>query len=171
MTFKARRGRPLKFTRPARTITVTLPEDVLSSLAELDSDMGRAIVRLTMAATDKGPVRGVEVATFGSRAVIVVPPTKALRSVDGVELIPLSDGRALISIADGMSADQFELAVGDLLADGDVAETDQALLTQLLRVLQEHRHGQKLTVRRVIVLRAASGAAAATPDRRARSKS
>ena len=170
MTFTARRGRPPKFTRPARTITVTLPEDVLSSLGELDTDVGRAIVRLTMTTTNNS-TKDVEVATFGSRAVIVIPPTKALRSIGGVELIPLADGRALISIDDGMTADQFELAVRDLLDGGRVAEADTALLKQLLRVLQEHRHGQKLTVRRVIVLRAASGASAPTRERRGRRRS
>ena len=98
MTFTVRRGRPPKFTRPSRTITVTLPEDVLTSLAELDTDMGRAIVRLTMTASNGSSSRGVEVATFGSRAVIVVPPTKLLKQLPRVELVPLADGRALISI-------------------------------------------------------------------------
>ena len=46
MSFTARRGRPRKFTRPSRTITLTLPEDTLEALAGLDPDVGRAIVRL-----------------------------------------------------------------------------------------------------------------------------
>ena len=41
-----RRGRPRKFSRPARTVTVTLPDDVLERLARVDADLGRAIVRL-----------------------------------------------------------------------------------------------------------------------------
>ena len=171
MTFTARRGRPPKFTRPSRTITVTLPEDVLKSLAELDPDMGRAIVRLTMATSNGSRSRGVEVATFGSRAVIVVSPVKALKAIDGVELIPLADGRALISIDDGMSEEQFELAVRDLLDRGPLGEADHSILQQLLRVLQEHRHSDTLTVRRIIVLRAGGGAALLpTPERRARRK-
>lgn len=171
MAFTARRGRPPKFTRPARTITVTLPEDVLKSLADLDTDMGRAIVRLTMATSNGSTSRGVEVATFGSRAVIVVSPTKALKTIDGVELIPLADGRALISIDDGMSEEQFELAVHDLLDEGPLGEADHPTLQQLLRVLQEHRHSDTLTVRRIIVLRAGGAPTVLpTPERRARRK-
>jgi len=156
MTFTARRGRPPKYTRPSRTITVTLPEDVLKSLAELYTDMGRAIVRLTMTTSNGSPTRGVEVATFGSRAVIVVPPTKALKALSRVELVPLADGRALISIDDEMSEEQFELAVRDLLDGRTMSEADHGVLQQLLSVLQEHRHSDTLTVRRIIVLRAGS---------------
>jgi hypothetical protein len=170
MTFTARRGRPPKFTRPSRTITVTLPEDVLKTLAELDTDMGRAIVRLTMAASNGPAPRGVEVATFGSRAVIVVPPTKALKQLARVELVPLADGRALISIDDEMSEEQFELTVRDLLDRKAASEADYRVLQQLLTVLQEHRHGATLTVRRIIVLRAAAGGAAHTPVRRTKGK-
>ena len=171
MTFTARRGRPPKYTRPSRTITVTLPEDVLKSLAELDTDMGRAIVRLTMTTSNGSSTRGVEVATFGSRAVIVVPPTKALKALSRVELVPLADGRALISIDDEMSEEQFELAVRDLLDGKTASKADHGVLQQLLSVLQEHRHSDTLTVRRIIVLRAGSPAVPVTHRRRGRSKS
>jgi len=171
MTFTVRRGRPPKFTRPSRTITVTLPEDVLTSLAELDTDMGRAIVRLTMTASNGSSSRGVEVATFGSRAVIVVPPTKLLKQLPRVELVPLADGRALISIDDEMSEEQFELAVRDLLDRKATAATDRGVLEQLLGVLQEHRQTDTLTVRRIIVLRAGAAAAPDKHRRRGRLKS
>ena len=39
-------GRPRKFGRPSRAVTVTLPEDVLTRLGVLDTDLGRAIVTL-----------------------------------------------------------------------------------------------------------------------------
>jgi len=40
------RGRPKKYGRPARAVTVTLPEDILATLNAADTDLGRAIVKL-----------------------------------------------------------------------------------------------------------------------------
>ena len=37
-------GRPHKFGRPSRAVTVTLPEDVIGRLSAIDVDLGRAIV-------------------------------------------------------------------------------------------------------------------------------
>jgi len=39
------RGRPKKYGRPARAVTVTLPEDILATLNAADTDLGRAIVK------------------------------------------------------------------------------------------------------------------------------
>ena len=158
MTFTAQRGRPKKFTRPARTLSVTLPEDVCDALTTLDRDISRAIVRIVMAHGDERTAPNLEVATFGSRAVIVVTPTRALSGMKGVELVPLADGRALIAIDDTMSEPQFELAVRDAL-DGSQLETDdRALLEQLATVLRDARSDGGLFLRRIIVLRAASRA-------------
>jgi len=158
MPFTAQRGRPKKFTRPARTLSVTLPEDVCDALTTLDRDISRAIVRIVMAHGDERTAPNLEVATFGSRAVIVVTPTRALSGMKGVELVPLADGRALIAIDDTMSEPQFELAVRDAL-DGSQLETDdRALLEQLATVLRDARSDGGLVLRRIIVLRAASRA-------------
>jgi hypothetical protein len=58
-----RRGRPQKFSRPARTVTMTLPEDVIRALTELDSDLSRAVVRLVMPLNHKGVSPAAEVAS------------------------------------------------------------------------------------------------------------
>jgi hypothetical protein len=157
MPFAARRGRPRKFTRPSRTITVTLPEDVLQALARLDADVARAIVRLAMTLGGDHQSPGVEVATFGSRAVIVVSPTRALSGMTGVELVPLADGRSLIALDDGMSEPQFELAVRDALDGENVTAADRALLERLAAVLQDARRTGTLVLRRIIVLHAGPG--------------
>jgi hypothetical protein len=165
MTFTPRRGRPRKFTRPSRTVTLTLPEDVLTGLAGLDPDVGRAIVRLAsgLAGEDRHP--GVELATFGRRAVIAVSPTRALSGLRGVELVPLQDGRSLIALDDGMSEAQFELAVRDALTVGTVPAADRALLEQLAVMLQDTRRAGTLVLRRIMVVHASG---AARPARRAR---
>ena len=38
------RGRPKKFGRPARSVTLTLPNDVIDRLGDLNADLGRAVV-------------------------------------------------------------------------------------------------------------------------------
>jgi hypothetical protein len=166
MPFAARRGRPPKFTRPSRTITVTLPDDVLDALAGVDSDIGRAIVRLAMTLGKNHRHPGIEVATFGSRAVIVVTPTRALSGMTGVELVPLADGRSLIALNDGMSEPQFELAVRDALDGKNVTATDRALLEGLAAVLQDARRTGTLVLRRIIVLHAGGAANGPAPSRR-----
>ena len=40
------RGRPSKYGRPARAVTVTLPEDILDRLSAVHTDVGSAIVNL-----------------------------------------------------------------------------------------------------------------------------
>jgi len=38
-----RRGRPRKFSRPARAVTLTLPEDTIATLRGIDRDLGRTV--------------------------------------------------------------------------------------------------------------------------------
>jgi len=166
MSFTARRGRPRKFTRPSRTITLTLPEDTLEALAGLDPDIGRAIVRLARGLAGDSRHPGVELTTFGSRAVIVVSPTKTLRGLRGVELVPFVDGRFLIALDDGMSEPQLELAVREALDGDTVPETERALLERLAAMLQEARHAGTLVLRRIMVLHATAAVPATRRSRR-----
>ena len=86
-----RRGRPRKFSRPARAVTLTLPEDTIATLRGIDRDLGRAIVRVVQPHTPEPPRRPAELVRFGSRAVILVAPTRALKEWTGAELVPLAD--------------------------------------------------------------------------------
>jgi hypothetical protein len=131
-----------------------LPNDVIGRLAKVDDDLGRAVVRLAMAARPGVESRGAELATFGGRAVIVVAPSKALERVPGVELVPLADGRALISLEDGTTEAHFELRVRDLLENPSLGEVDRATLRSLLRFVAEARRAGGLTLRKILVLRA-----------------
>jgi hypothetical protein len=160
MSFTARRGRPPKFSRPSRTITVTLPEDTLETLSGVDPDIGLAIVRLALGRDRPDRSAGVEVVTFGSRAVIAVSRTRALSGMKGVELVPLIDGRFLIALDEGMSEPHFELAVRDALNGPAIADGDRVLLERLAQVLREARGDGSLVLRRIMVLHAASGPAA-----------
>jgi hypothetical protein len=153
-TFKSKRGRPQKFNRPARQVTLTLPDDVIARLSRVDDDMGRAIVRLAMAARPAAEAQGAELATFGGRAVITVAPTKALERVRGVELVPLADGRALIALSEGTTESDFELGVRDLLETGSLVDGDKRTLKSLLTFVADARRQGGLTLRKILLLRA-----------------
>src|SRR5947209_12331588 len=114
-------GRPSKYGRPSRVVTVTLPEDVLAGLDKVDVDLGRAIVRLAERRKPHArPVRPAELATYGNHAVIIVNPAKALKRLAGVQLVPVGNGRALISLERPHSIPELELAVRDAIEQGDM---------------------------------------------------
>src|SRR5688572_15919988 len=110
----SRRGRPQKFGRPSRAVNLTLPEDVIKALGQIDDDLGRAVVRMSQPLVSKGLSRPpAELSKYGQSAVIVVRPVAALNRLPGVMLVPLPDGRALISLHESMSVYEFELLLRD----------------------------------------------------------
>jgi len=158
LPLKAGPGRPRKFGRPSRAVTVTLPEDVLGRLHAVDDDLGSAIVRMVEArvARRAAPMRAAEIASYGNHAVIVVTPVKALRRLHGVELVPVGNGRALISLDRGQSVSQLELDIRDALVAADVSAADRAVLQDIADILRETRgkRGPALRERTIIVLEA-----------------
>jgi hypothetical protein len=149
-----RRGRPRKFLRPSRAVTLTLPEDVVATLLSLDGDLSRAVVRAVQPFTGDTPRPPAELTTFGDRAVIVVPPNRKLKELTGVELVPLSDGRALISFDEGLSIPEIELRLGDALADPTFEVEDRLVFQALADILSGARRtdGVSLQRRSIIVV-------------------
>lgn len=148
------RGRPPKFGRPARAVTLTLPEDIIAALNALDEDLSRAVVRLAQPlAADVVPRAPAELSRYGDRAVIVVRRVAALRKIAGVTLIPLPDGRALISL-ERMSVHEFELRLRDVIADDLTDAGDRTVLTSIAEILASARHSKRIAVvsRSIIVL-------------------
>lgn len=148
-------GRPQKFGRPSRVVTVTLPEDVLTRLDAIDTDLGRAIVALV---ERKGArmrtIEPAELASYGSHSVIIVTPVKALKRIAGVQLIPVGNGRALISLDHPHSIPQFELGLGDALEGSGVKGRDRRTLEAIADILRRARRsrGVILDERTIIVL-------------------
>jgi hypothetical protein len=151
-----RRGRPLKFGRPARSITVTLPNDALVALRARNRDIGRAIVDLVARGRRAGPAeRAVVLHQTGRRAVIVIRPVDALRRLPGVELVSLGDShRALIAFTAGLTVPAFELRVQDLLDGPPLPGADAEVVSQLAALLREVRRtaGRSLTEATIMVL-------------------
>jgi hypothetical protein len=149
-------GRPRKYGRPSRAVTVTLPEDVIARLQGIDADLGRAIVAI---AEFRGPrrlqtIRPAELARYGNHAVIVVMPFRSLKRLRGVQLVPIGNGRALISLDDQRAIPQLELQLRDALEQADVSGAERKPLEALAEILREARRSERVTVkeRTIIVL-------------------
>jgi hypothetical protein len=149
-----RRGRPRKFVGPSRAVTLTLPEYAIDALAALDPDLSRAVVRLTQPELAKKPHPPAELVRFGHSAVIVVSPTRTLEVRTGVNLVPLPDGRAIISFDQPFTAADFELMIADALDDRRLSRSDQAIFRTIAQILRAARRSKDVTLRQrnIIVL-------------------
>lgn len=151
----------MKYGRAARAITLTLPEDVIERLSAMDEDLGRAIVALVEGpATARLPrirqrrARGPQVAAFGNHAVIVVAPARELRRLPGIQLVPIGDGRALISLQPRYSVPQLELDLRDAIERSDAPSSERETLGALAEILRQSRRSRRITLeeRTIIVL-------------------
>ena len=147
-------GRPTKYGRPSRVVTLTLPQDVLARLGAVDDDLGRAIVTMVERRRLPRPRArlAAELASYGSHAVIVVTPVKALRRLAGVQLVPIGNGRALISLTSPKSIAQLELSLRDAVDDS--SPHDRPTLEAIVDLLRQARltPGVSVEERTIIVL-------------------
>jgi hypothetical protein len=148
-----RRGRPRKFSGPSRPVTLTLPIEIIEALTALDSDLSRAIVRIVQPEVRRRHA-AAELATFGRRAVIIVNASRALERRIGVDLVPLPDGRALISFEETTTPDILELRLEDALEDRALSPSDRAMFDAILEILKTARRSGDVAVlrRNIIVL-------------------
>jgi hypothetical protein len=128
-------------------------------------------VRLVQPELAKGPRPSAELASFGRHAVIVVRPSRTLERRTGVVLVPLPDGRALISFEESKTIPELELQLQDLLEDPQLAAPDRRIFEQISQMLREARRSAAVDVRRrnIIVFDTAHAArprASAAPARK-----
>lgn len=149
-----RRGRPRKFSSPSRAITLTLPEDVIAALGAVDHDLSRAVVRVAQPEMRRRPHPAAELARFGRRAVIVVNPSRTLEKRTGIVLVPLSDGRALISFDESITIARLELTIQDALEDRRLSEEDARVFESIAAILKSARRSRDVVLmqRNIIVL-------------------
>jgi hypothetical protein len=147
---KQTRGRPLKYGRPARLVAVTLPEDTVHELRQIDSDLGRAIVVLVNAVAGSRELAAnrpmVTYEKVGRRRSLILVDRDALKGVPGCELVPVSEDRAFLTMEDGRGLPDLELAIVDRLADHDVTGRQREGLEALRRVLMECRRATDVEV-------------------------
>ena len=155
-----RRGRPRKYAEPSRAVTLTLPEHIIDELSEVDADLSRAIVRVTertrrsRAHSARAVNPAVALTRFGRHAVIVVTPSPALAGVNGVELVPMADGRALIALERARTIADLELTLEDALDGAALSKTDEETFRSVLSILREARRSKVVSLlqRSIIVL-------------------
>jgi hypothetical protein len=149
-------GRPPKYDGPSRAVTVTLPENAITCLGAVNADLGRAIVALTErhGRPRARAVRPAELAAYGNHAIIIVNPAKALNRIPGVQLVPVGNGRALISLVQPMSIPQFELAARDAAEQGDMSTLERQTLVAIANILRQARRSRGVSIeeRTIIVL-------------------
>lgn len=158
----ARRGRPLKFGRPSRLLTLTLPADVVDSLTTLDRDVAWAIVKLCERARRPGgrPSGGVAnlARISGGRALILVDPA-AFQRLPGVSVLTMADGRGLLALDANRGAADLEVAVTDRLEQGRLSPTERHGLTVFRGLLRQWRaEGIEFVTRSIIVAQNPGGA-------------
>ena len=168
IVLKSRRGRPRKFGRPSRPVTLTLPTDVIARLAALDGDLGRAIVTLVDRSAHRPRVdarAAASMATYGRRAVILVRPVAALRKLRGVQLVPVGNGQALIALEHPHAVPQLELDLRDALDRARLKTSDRTVLATVAEMLRDARRSNALRIaeRSIIVLEGRPGGSAVRP--------
>jgi hypothetical protein len=151
---KRGRGRPRKFAGPSRAVTLTLPESVISRLSKLHDDLSRAVVRLAQRRTPLTSRKPAELLVFGKRAVITIRPTASLERRTGVQLVPLPDGRALISFDRPRSLAELELTISDALDDRTLNDEDRKVYEGIRTILKDARQSTTVSLqqRNIIVL-------------------
>ena len=160
------RGRPRKFPVPSRAVTLTLPESVISALAAVNVDLSRAVVALTTRKRPRERNEPAQLMVFGTRAVITVRPTATLERRAGVNLVPLPDGRALISFDEAKTLAELELVLGDALEEETLPPEDRRIFEGIVNILRDARRSSDVAVReRSIIVLESADARSATPGR------
>jgi hypothetical protein len=157
---------------PSRAVTLTLPDHVIDALGGLDADLSRAIVRLVQPELARRSHPPAELATYGRSAVIVVNPSRTLEQRAGISLVPLPDGRALISFDQSMTIPALELRLSDLVAERRLSPADQAICESLGDILRTARRSGTVALqeRHIVVIEGIRKTSPAARHSRAKAK-
>jgi hypothetical protein len=154
-----KRGRPPKFGRPARLLAVTLPDDVVAWLQDINPDPAWAIVSLFEQQHRRAPARetahpDVQLVEIGPRRALIVVPQSAFVALPGVSVVPLGAGRAFLALEPGRGIAELELAVIDRLEESGLEESEARILTSLRHHLRDWRLDKALnfSTRSIIVV-------------------
>ena len=150
-----RRGRPLKFGRPAQLVTLTLPDDVVTWLSSVDADLGWALVKLHERSLKTQQRRQRHLADLvqlpGQRALILVEP-EPFQNLKGISISPLADGRGFLALDSGKGVADLEIAVIDRLETKGLAAAERSALQFLRQQLRQWRlEGTEFESRAIIV--------------------
>jgi hypothetical protein len=143
------RGRPSKFGRPSQVVALTLPDEVIRGLRKVHPDVGWAIVTLF----EKSPAGAsakaesqpdVELVTIADRRSLIVVNRAVVKSLPGINIIPLHGNRAFLALDLSRGTPDLELAVIDRLEDPSVGARERKALRELRSQLRAWRHDSTL---------------------------
>jgi hypothetical protein len=151
-------GRPRNFAEPSRPITITLPATTLRQLQQVDSDRGRAIVKLAKNAVwGDGPSRRalVEIVEIsGEAGLVVIGPAPSLHKIEFLRLVEVAPARFLLALTPGHNFHELEIALSDLAEEFGTAEDGEKLLiTDLLGHIRAFRKSESVSVAQILLLR------------------
>lgn len=136
---------------------MTLPEATLDGLSRIDTDRGRAIVKLTEAALGEGGSARpqVEMVDMAANArLIVVGASRALKCIPFLHTVEVAPGRYLLAMAPGHDFKSLELAIRDILDDmPDTEEQEKALLKDLLSHIKDLRQTDRVSVAEILIIK------------------
>jgi hypothetical protein len=155
-----RRGRPSKFGRPSRVVALTLPDDAIDRLRRVHRDLGWAILKLLDAETHRTPKPredaqpDVELVTVADRRSLIVVNREVIKTLPGVDIIPLGGNRAFLALDIDRGMSDLELAVSDRLGDPAIDRRERRALIALRAQLTTWRrdHGLQVRTRAIIVV-------------------
>jgi hypothetical protein len=158
-----KRGRPQKYGQPARIVAITLPVGVVSTLRQIDEDLGWAIVSVVGKTRGRKTPRSVpeaELVEIGRGQSLIVVDASVFRSLPGVDIVPFSNNQAFLALESGRGMADLELAVHDRIAQLNPGSRALPPLQRLLAQLRQWRHtrGLRFETRSIIL---ASGSRAA----------
>jgi len=149
-------GRPRKFAEPSRPITITLPATTLRQLQQIDSDRGRAIVKLAKnAASVSAGHAAVEILEISPAAgLVVIGPAPSLVKIDFLQLVEVAPARFLLALAPGHDFHQLEIALTDLIDDLPAENgAERQLVSQLLGHIKSFRKSEGVSMAQILLLR------------------
>ena len=139
----------MKFGRPSQVVALTLPEEVVCGLRKIHPDLGWAIVALlekapTPASAPSRPQPDAELVTIADRRSLIVVNRTLVKSLPGINIIPLHGTRAFLALDLGRGTSDLELAVIDRLEDSSVDPRERKALRTLRSQLRLWRHDRTL---------------------------
>jgi hypothetical protein len=137
-----KRGRPRKFDRPSRLITMTLPEDVIAVLRARDSDLAQAIVglvgrdgRKSSKRIDRAP-EVVNLVQIARGRFLITIDSRVVGRLPQCELVPFGRGTSFFALEPRRGLADLALAVVDRLDEPNVGANERAALIRVRRAIR-----------------------------------
>ena len=88
------------------------------------------------------------------KSLIVVGPSKALRSIPWLRLIEITPARFLLTIPSGTSIEALEVALRDLVSHPESLkkERENTVLHELLELIGHQRRAQRLSKAEILII-------------------